>query len=96
MAKKRLPRKAGGRHTTIIDAARPLVRAADDLAEVKNISLGAIKAGLHGRRNIKLIKINGGLLVIVRGTTTAQELRVYLYNVNKREYVREVLTRAFG
>lgn len=98
MAKKCSLKKAGGKHGTIIDmdAARSVARAADKLLEVKNISPGAIKSGLHSRRKIKFVEINGGLLVKVRGAATAQELRVYLHDVKKREHVKKVLTRAFG
>jgi hypothetical protein len=78
MSKKRGNSKRGGRHTTLIDAARPLVAFVNGLPEVKRISFGRIEAGVRGgRQKIKIKDINGGLRIDVRGSTSIQELYVY-------------------
>ena len=75
--------KSGGKitasHTTIIDAARPIVEAAEKLPEVTKISLGIIKqVGKSGmRRRIKFLPITGGWKLTVRGSASVQEIYVY-------------------
>lgn len=71
--------KSGGSHTTLIDAAVPVVRAAAKLSKVKRIAPGFIKPtpGKTGLRRVDFERINGGLLVKVRGNTAIQEIRIY-------------------
>jgi hypothetical protein len=75
--------KSGGKitasHTSIIDAAFPVVEAAERLAEVTKISLGIIKqvGKSRGRHRIKFLEITGGWKLTVRGSSTIQELYVY-------------------
>jgi len=72
-----------GSHTTIIDAAEGLIDTANSQPEVYKISLGFIKAGLHsmnGNRRVKIIDVDGGVLVSVRGNTTHQEATIYTHN----------------
>lgn len=72
-------KKAGGSHTTLIEAAEPLVKAAEKLPEVSKIALGFIKStpGKKGKRRVKLRKTRSGLLMTVRGNTSVQEIHIY-------------------
>ncbi len=72
-------KKSGGTHTTLIEAAVPLVKEAEKLSEVSKISLGFIKVtpGKRGKRGVKFSLIVGGLLAKVRGNTSVQEIRIY-------------------
>ena len=75
--------RSGGKitasHSSIIDAALPVVAAAEKLPEVSKISLGVIKqVGKSGRRRrIKFLPITGGWKLTVRGSATVQEIFVY-------------------
>lgn len=75
--------KSGGKittsHTSVIDAAFPIVAAAEKLPEVTKISLGIIKqAGKAGRqRRLKFLPITGGWKLTVRGSATVQEIFIY-------------------
>lgn len=72
-------KKVSRRHTTIIDAAEPVVRLLNRRPEVRSIRLGEITAGLKGgqARRIKITPIRGGLKVQVRGSASVQIIWVY-------------------
>ena len=72
-------KKSGGTHTTLIDAAEPLVKASEKLPEVTKIVLGFIKAtpGKKGQKRVKFTITRSGLLLTVRGNTSVQEVRIY-------------------
>ncbi|MDO8474527.1 MAG: DUF2103 domain-containing protein [bacterium] len=72
-------KKSGGTHTTLIEAAEPLVRAAEKLPEVAKISLGFIKStpGQRGTKRVKFKRSTSGLLMTVRGNTSVQAIRIY-------------------
>lgn len=81
MGKHMNGKKRGGRHTTCIDAAIPVVKFAEKLPEVTKISPGFIKSGIRGgRQRIKLKDIVGGVRLIIRGSTCVQEVKVYSQN----------------
>jgi hypothetical protein len=75
--------KSGGKitssHTSIIDAAIPVVEAAERLPEVNKISLGIIKqiGKSRGQHRIRFLPITGGWKLTVRGSSTIQEIYVY-------------------
>ena len=71
--------KAGGSHTTVIEAAMPLVRKAEVLDDVKRISPGFIKPtpGRPGFRRVKFDRMNGVLRVTIRGQGAVQQIWVY-------------------
>jgi hypothetical protein len=78
----RAGKKIGGRHTTIIDAARPIVDLLQRLPEVTKLSPGFIKLGLRsGRHRLKISLSQGGLLLKIRGSTSIQEVRIYTDDV---------------
>lgn len=89
--------RAGGKftrsHTTLIEAAAPIVDAAQELPEVSKISLGEIKVIGRGLRNVKFFDINGGLRLVVRANTTRQDLYVY---TSDPAGTKAVLERAFA
>lgn len=71
-------KKAGGPHTSVIDAAQAVVLFLQARSEVYKISPRMITSGLHSsRRRVRVTGITGGLLVTVLGSTTKQELYVY-------------------
>ncbi|MCX6703002.1 MAG: DUF2103 domain-containing protein [Candidatus Wolfebacteria bacterium] len=80
---KRCGGKFGGDHTTFIDLAAALVDAAAKLPEVYNISPGFIQMGQgsgSGERRVKFVDMNGGALLRVRQSCSAQEVRVFTSN----------------
>jgi hypothetical protein len=72
-------KKITASHTSVIDAAIPVVEAAERLPQVSKISLGIIKqvGKSRGRHRMKFLPIVGGWKVTVRGSSTVQELYVY-------------------
>ena len=72
-------KKITASHTSIIDAAFPVVAAAEKLPQVTKISLGIIKqvGKSRGQHRIKLLPIFGGWKITVRGSSTVQEIYVY-------------------
>ena len=73
--------RAGGKltrsHTTLIDAAVPLVDYLQGCADVSKISLGIIKSLGKGSTGLKFHPVTGGWKVTVRGNTSLQEIVVY-------------------
>lgn len=77
-------------HSTIIDAALPVIRAAEEMTEVSKIAIGFIKAGIpNGQSRIKFNPITGGLRVQVRGNNCTQELFIYTEKPGKTQRVLE-------
>ena len=72
-------KKSGGTHTTLIDAAEPLIKVAEKLPEVTKIALGFIKVTPRrtGIRRVKFQRTASGLLMTVRGNTSVQAVRIY-------------------
>ncbi len=82
-------RRAGGKytgnHTTLIPAAAMMCDIANLLPAVTRISPGFIKAGLrsvNGQRRVKIVDIDGGILLSVRDNTSNQEVYVYASDVD--------------
>jgi len=73
--------RAGGKltrsHTTLIDAAAPLVDFLQDHDHVSKISLGIIKNIGKGAPSLKFHPVTGGWKVVVRGNVSLQEMVVY-------------------
>ncbi len=68
-------RGRAGTHTTLIEAAVPVVVAFEKLGRV---SRGMIKGGIRARSHaIKVMKLRGGLRVTVVSMGSCQELHVY-------------------
>ena len=83
MAKGKSSTKNGGGHTTLIDAAKPLSDFSRKQPEVTKISPGIIKPGLRGgQQRCKLKEIQGGILAVVRGSTSVQEVLIYTTSLN--------------
>jgi hypothetical protein len=83
-----------GRHTTVILAAVSVVEAARALDEVSKVVLGIIKP-IHGRsaqQSLKVVVIDAGLRIKVRGPNSVQQL--YIYTTDPRG-TEEVIQRAF-
>ncbi|EKE11688.1 MAG: hypothetical protein ACD_15C00037G0017 [uncultured bacterium] len=76
--------KIGGRHTTVIDAAKPVVDFLLKHPDVTSITVGYIKMRLKtAPQRIKVMEESGCLLLKVRGTASIQELRVFSKNIEK-------------
>ena len=73
--------RAGGKltrsHTTLIDAAVPVVDFLQDHAGVTKISLGLIKVIGKGPKSLKFHPVTGGWKLVIRGTVSLQELVAY-------------------
>jgi hypothetical protein len=78
------PHRAGGKltssHTTLIDAAVPLIDLLQERDEVTKISLGMIKNIGKGTPGLKFHEVTGGWRVVVRGNVSLQEFVVYTTN----------------
>ncbi|MFA7209221.1 MAG: DUF2103 domain-containing protein [Parcubacteria group bacterium] len=80
--------KIGGRHTTVIDAARPIIDFLLKDPGVSNIAIGHIKMGIKaGPQRVKIKEETGCLLIKIRGSASVQEIRVFakeLSEINKK------------
>lgn len=78
---KRNGGKFGGDHTTLIDLAAEIADIAVSYSEVTKVSPGHINASREGSTDgkfrIKFSEIQGGLLLKVRQSHTAQEVRIF-------------------
>ncbi|MEN9337866.1 MAG: hypothetical protein RIQ41_180 [Candidatus Parcubacteria bacterium] len=76
--------KYTGSHTTVIPTARIVCDIANACQDVQKISLGFIKTGLksNGVQSVKIIDECENILLVVKGNTSAQEIRVYASNVH--------------
>ena len=77
--------KVNRSHSTAIDAAIPIVRAAQKFPEVSKISLGIIKQIGKGLPNLKFTPINGGIKLVIRGSVCLQEIFVYTHDPRETE-----------
>ncbi|PID52635.1 MAG: hypothetical protein CR972_00990 [Candidatus Moraniibacteriota bacterium] len=70
--------KMGGKHTTLIDAAQPVVDYLMRNSHISNIIAGHITMRLKtAPHRLKIIEESGCLLLKVRGTASIQEIRVF-------------------
>jgi hypothetical protein len=94
--------KISDSHTTVIEAAEPLVRAAHKDPRVKKIVLGRIDntAGTAGgnQNRVKFIDERTCLLLSVTGSGSHQEIRVYIDAItdNRQPVTSRLLTLAEG
>jgi hypothetical protein len=81
--------KMTGKHTTIIPAAENIIDLLQKNVFVDKISAGFIKHGIKsGKHSIKIMDMDSGLLLKIRGTASIQEIRVY---TNYPDEVQKVL-----
>jgi hypothetical protein len=81
--------KIGGKHTTIIPVAEKIVDFLKRNELVQKISVGFIKQGIKsGRHALKIMEMESGLLLKIRGTASIQEIRVY---TNQKETIQKEL-----
>jgi hypothetical protein len=87
-------KKVSRRHTTLIDAAHDVVKAARRVASVTNMTFGVIEQvkGSAVNKRLKIEDIPAGLRVVVRGSKTIQEL--FIYTTNRQETAKAI-TKAF-
>ncbi len=77
--------KYTGSHTTVIPTARIICEIASACEHVTKISLGFIKTGLkaNGVQSVKITEKGKYLLLAVKGNTSAQEIHVYVTNIEQ-------------
>jgi hypothetical protein len=87
--------RAGGKltrsHTTLIDAAVPVVDHLQQRPEVSKISLGLIKSLGKGKAGLKFHEVVGGWRIVVRGNTSLQDLVVYTTDPARTKFELERL-----
>lgn len=83
-----LKRKTNGKHTTYIDEAAPIIKAAGKMDEVRSISIGIIVPIGSGKRHVRFVVKPAGVQVVVRGVNAVQHLYVY---TNRAEVVEQRL-----
>jgi len=82
-------------HTTLIEAAMPVVRAAESHRGVTKIGLGLIKVIGNGVNAIKIsVEGPGCLLAKVRGRSAIQEIRIYVSPGTDLDELSDTLTQA--
>ena len=81
-------------HTSATDATREIIQALKKIKSVNKISIGIIKptTSKGGKRAIKFLPITGGILAIIRGSGTVQELYIY---TNEVDFVKQYLLKIF-
>jgi hypothetical protein len=81
-------------HTSTTDATAEIIKALKKLKEVSKISIGIIKptTSKGGKRAIKFLPITGGIVAIIRGSGTVQELYIYTSEI---DFVKNYLLKVF-
>lgn len=95
MPKHRAGKGIAGKHTTIIDAAEPVV---DALLTIPNtrVVLGIIKkVRSSGKRRIKFFDTVSGFSMKITGNVSVQELHVII-DEHKCQEIKEIVSRAFN
>ncbi len=96
MSNKMFGGKIGGKHTTLIDAALPLVIQACKLPTVRKVTLNTIRyvnSKQGGPNRVKFRIINGGLQAKVRGNASIQFICIYC---SEPEQTQERLEQVFS
>ncbi len=93
-----MPRhQAGGKltksHTTLIDAAQPVVDWLQKADSVSKISLGMIKVIGRGKPGLKFHLVTGGWRLVIRGNISLQELVIY---TSDPERLKQQVEELFG
>lgn len=69
--------KISAKHSTVIDEAIPLVLFIKEIPEVSRIILGEIVVLKVGERRLRLVPVQAGFRIVVRGSTAQQTFFVY-------------------
>lgn len=86
-------RKFGGEHTTFTEMSSEIADMLIKLPEVEKISSGFIEAGIgsgRGRRSVKIVDDPGYILLKVKQSGSAQEVRIF---TKDRQKVKLLLAR---
>lgn len=70
-------RKFNRSHTTVVEDAVPIIRAAGNDHRVTKVRLGFIDGKGRGHPRVEFTGIHGGLKIVVHGSNGGQELYVY-------------------
>ena len=80
--------KFNSRHTTVIEAAIPAVKAANECSSVSKIVIGVIEPTRGGRPHIKFTPVPAGLRMQVRGNSAVQIF--FVYTDRPDDVIREI------
>lgn len=79
--------KISKKHSTIIDAAIPLIEPVVRREEVRRVTPGFIASGIKKKRDhrtrVKIGMEDGCVTIQVRGNISSQEIRIYTSNAQK-------------
>ena len=88
--------KVTAAHCSMIDAAQPVVKAAQRHPEVTKIHLGRIEHTKKGNTlHIKFHPLDAGMRVMVRGSVYIQEILIYCV-ADARDRIQVALEAAFN
>lgn len=85
-------KKISGKHSSVIEAATPLIFILKADARVSKIVLGIIKRIKNGPHRVSVKNIQAGLDVKVRSGNSVQQFYVYTHD---GDGVKEVILREF-
>lgn len=87
----RAGRKMGGKHTTVIDAAKPIVDYFLKHPDVNSVVAGKLQMGIKaGAQRLKITEQSGCLFLKVRGSASIQEIRVFSKKIDQVKKDAEV------
>ena len=70
-------KKVSAKHSTTTDSAVPVINSLQKIPNIKKIRLGIIRSNRSRERWIKISSIQGGIKIVVHGSTSLQEIFVY-------------------
>jgi len=79
-------------HSTLTGTAREIIEIVAKYEEVSKIGIGYITHVPGGRKDIKFLKINGGIKAMVRGSGAVQELYIY---TSEPEFTKSKISEYF-
>ena len=83
--------KISRRHSTVIEAAEPLVEAAKALPQVSKVVLGEIVPLKGAPMRLKFVPVPAGLKMVVRGGATQQTFFLYTADPHATEHHLEAV-----
>jgi len=76
-------KKFSKRHTTVIDAAKKLIKFLANQSLVNKISIGEIKVINNGPKRLKVLTSPAGIKLMVRGSNSRQYFFIYTTEIEK-------------
>lgn len=76
-------KKFSKRHTTVIDAAKKIIKFLANQSLVNKISIGEIKAISNGPKRLKISNSPAGIKLMIRGSNSIQYFFIYTTEIEK-------------